>query len=90
MKFESKKQLRERIKDLEENLRVSDRHIDILSETIDTLKKQFDNTPKDCKLGKYCRACIHGDVIANTLIRGSTIYICRKGDTCKSFIPKDE
>ena len=78
---ESKKQLKERIEYLEERLRISDIKCGVLSDTLDALQKQLDNMPKDCKLGKYCRACVYGSVMANELI-------CQKGEICKSFTPK--
>lgn len=89
---EGKKQLRARIKYLERCLEISDKNYRALSDTLDALQKQFDNTPKDCKPGRYCRACVHGSVISNiTLGRNyGTIYVCQKGDTCKSFAAKSE
>lgn len=76
----------ERIEELSKNV---DRYRKIIGE----LTEIKSSTPEGCKMGDYCRGCVHvksyvryasglyGDVAAT--------YYCGKAETCKNFIQKE-
>ena len=79
MKFQSKKALRNRIAELEEELQKARR-----IERINTIIKEAD-LPK-CE-GRFCRSCAYA--AKETTPWGETILQgCRKDIDCRSFIPE--
>ena len=99
-----KKKALEELEELQEkyNRQVSDNH-DLLSKCIDlekenkllrdkiiAIQKSMLNTPKDCKIGHYCRVCEFGKMYAIPYGYGhETITVCGKQDICPSLTLKE-
>lgn len=67
-----------------------------LATTIETITEYVDATPTDCVRGEWCSACEFGKKFLYKEIYGAghyqwtTKYICGKGKSCPTFIPKED
>ena len=93
---------RKRVKELEEKLHKSEVDRDKykcrcseLESKLDRIKQIENVMPADCERGHWCRVCEFARAFHYTEYYGynpgsystETIYVCGKGETCKSFVP---
>ena len=90
---------RQRIEQLEAQLREKDRKIARLEDLLandeirfDNMQKTMESTPSDCKPGQYCSACSFAKlyVMRDRRLGGlKSVYLCNKGGSCENFVQKD-
>lgn len=74
--FKSKKKLVDALLASEANLK-------LYKKSYNKLRNIMDNTPKDCKPGRYCRACLYGE-LTYSHVDYKDVYICTR-NICKNF-----
>lgn len=91
---------RQRIEQLEAQLRDKDRKIASLEDQINRYQINFelmqtlcDSTPDDCTPGEYCKACDFAKVYyfySRYNMKLEPVYLCNKAGSCKHFIQKEQ
>lgn len=90
---------RQRIEQLEAQIREKDRKITRLEDLLANhemrfvnMQKTMDSTPSDCKPGEYCRACHFGKAYSmydRQFCNTRTLYLCNKAGACENFVQKE-
>lgn len=68
------------------------RSYETLERKVEEYEKRLENTPTDCKVGSWCKACEFGKAVyIRSRIYGDTdLYYCGKAEACQNFIQKKE